>query len=185
MQEQIIDDKKYRNFMIIIYPDSESYNYDDVIFNIHSFKYYAYIRHEPETDEKKPHVHLYLHLDSASTESAISKRLGVPINHVQYIKNVRAGCRYLTHIDYPDKIQYSLDSVRVSGLFQRKFLKNFEDVKTEEEIIQDIYAFIDNFHCDTYIEKLKQLIIFININCYDTIYKRYRPEFIDYLKQNL
>lgn len=171
--------------MILFYDESKHYNFNDVIFNIHSLKYYAYIKHQPETDEKIAHYHAFIHLDSATTEEALAKRIGIPVDKVQYVKNVRGGCRYLTHIDYPDKIQYDISDVKVSKIFQRKFLKNFEDVKTEEEIIQDIYNFIDNFHCDSYVEKLKQLIIFININCYDTVYKRYRPEFIDYLKMNL
>lgn len=183
--EEIIDTKRYRNFMVLFYDESKHYNFDDVIFNLHSMKYYAYIQHLPETDEMSYHYHAFIHLDSATTEDALAKRLGIPKNKVQYVKNVRGGCRYLTHIDYPNKIQYDISDVKVSGLFQRKFLKNFEDVKTEEEIIQDIYNFIDNFHCENYVDKLKQLIIFVNYNCYDTVYKRYRPEFIDYLKMNL
>lgn len=184
-QEQIIDTKRYRNFMILFYDESKHYNFDDVIFNLHSMKYYAYIKHLPETDEKIEHYHAFIHLDSATTEEALAKRIGIPKDKVQYVKNIRGGCRYLTHIDYPEKIQYSLDDVKVSGLFKRKFLKNFEDIKTEEEIIQDIYFFIENNHYDSYTEKLKYLIMFVNINCYDTVYKRYRPEFIDYLKMNL
>lgn len=183
--EEIFDTKKYRNFMILFYDESKHYSFDDVIFNLHGFKYYAYIKHLPESDEKVTHYHAFIHLDNATTEQGLAKRLGIPSDKVQYVKNVRAGCRYLTHIDYPNKIQYSLDDVKVSGLFQRKFYKNFEDVKTEEEIIQDIYFWLDNTHFDTYIEKLKYLIMYVNMNCYDTVYKRYRLEFIDYLKMNL
>lgn len=183
--EEIFDSKKYRNFMVLFYKESIHYNFDDVIFNLHGFKYYAYIKHLPETEEKEEHYHAFIHLDNATTEESIAKKLGIPKDKVQYVKNVRASCRYLTHIDYPDKIQYDLNSVKVSGLFQRKFLKNFEDVKTEEEIIQDIYNFIDNVHYDTYCEKLKYLIMFVNLNCYDTVYKRYRPEILDYVKMNL
>ena len=183
--EELFDEKRYRNFMILFYKESKHYEFDDVLFQIHSLKYYAYIKHLPEDDEKTEHFHCFIHLDTACTESALSKRLGIPVDKIQYVKNVRGGCRYLTHIDYPDKIQYSIDDVRVSGLFKRKFLKNFEDIKTEEEIISDIYFFIDNNHYDSYIDKLKYLIMFVNINCYDSVYKRYRPEFIEYLKQNL
>lgn len=182
---EIYNENRYRNFMILFYDESKHYDFNDIIFNLHGLKYYAYIKHQPESEEKIPHYHAFIHLDSACTESSLSKRLGIPKDKIQYVKNVRAGCRYLTHIDYPDKIQYSLEDVIVSGLFKRKFLKNFEDVKTEEEIINDIYFFIDNNHCDSYSEKLRNLILFVNINCYDTVYKRYRPEFIDYLKMNL
>lgn len=64
-------------------------------------------------------------------------------------------------------------------------MKQFEDVKTESEIIEDIYNWIDNFQYDNYHEKLKYMLIFINVNCYDTIFKRYRNEFIDYLKYSI
>lgn len=183
--EELIDKKQYRNFMILFYDESIHYNFDDVIFNLKGFKYYAYIKHEPESDEKLQHYHAFIRLDSATTETALAKRLGIPPDKVQYVKNVRAACRYLIHIDYPDKIQYDLDSVHVSGMFKRHFLKNFQDVKTEEEIISDIYFWLDNTHFDSYIEKVKYLIMYVNINCYDTVYKRYRPEFLDYLKMNL
>ena len=184
-QEEIINDKQYRNFMVLFYDESIHYKFNDFIFNLHSMKYYAYIKHQPETDEKTEHYHAFIHLDSATTEERLAKRLGIPVDKVKFVKNIRGACRYLTHVDYPEKIQYSVDDVKVSGLFKRKFLKNFEDVKTEEEIIQDIYSFIDNNSCETYAEKLKYLIMFVNMNCYDTVYKRYRPEFLDYLKMTL
>ena len=183
--EEIIDTKRYRNFMILFYDESIHYNFDDILFNLKGFKYYAYIKHLPEEDEKTVHYHAFIRLDSATTEESLAKRLGIPPDKVQYVKNVRSANRYLTHIDYPEKIQYDISQVKVSGLWHRHFMKCFQDIKTEEEIIQDIYNFIDNFHEDSYIEKLKNLIIFVNYNCYDTVYKRYRPEFIDYLKMNL
>lgn len=49
--EEIID-KQYRNFMILFYDESIHYNFDDIIFNLHNFKYYAYIKHQPEDEEK-------------------------------------------------------------------------------------------------------------------------------------
>lgn len=183
--EVVYEDKQYRNFMILFYHESKHYEFNDVIFNLHGLKYYAYIKHQPDEEEKQEHYHAFIRLDSATTEERLAKRLGIPKEKVRYVKNVRSANRYLTHIDYPDKIQYSIDDVIVSGLWRRQFNKCFQDVKTEEEIIQDIYFFIDNSHFDTYMEKLKALIMFININCYDTVYKRYRLEFIDYLKMNL
>ena len=63
-QEQIIDIKKYRNFMIVFYDESKHYNFDDVLFNLHSFKYYAYIKHQPEADEKSFHYHAFIRVDN-------------------------------------------------------------------------------------------------------------------------
>ena len=181
IDEQIKEDR-FRNFMIILYEDSTSYNFNDVLFTLKGFKYYAYIKHKPEEDEKKEHYHVFLHLDNASTLSAIAKRLGVAENYFQPVKSVRSCCRYLTHIDYDDKIQYDINDVVISKLFERKFKKNFEDIKTEEEIIQDIYNFIDNLQVETYYISLQYLVIFVNKNCYDTLFRRYRNEFIEYLR---
>lgn len=180
----------YRNFLILLYPDSTSYNFNEVLINIKSLKYYAYIKHIGEVNsedshEFKTHFHVFIKFDSGTTCERVAKRLGIPLNFVQYVKNVRGACRYLTHIDLEEKTPYKLEDVKVSRLFQRKFLLNFQDIKTEEQIIQDIYYWIDNFHYNSYHDKLKYLIIFVNMNCYDTIFKRYRFEFIDYLKTHL
>lgn len=182
LEEQIKQDR-FRNFNILLYKDTTSYKYKDVIFKLNEYKYYAYIEHKPETDEKKEHTHLFIHLDNACTISAVANNLGIPKNFVQETKSVRSSCRYLTHIDYPNKIQYDYKDVHISTLFERKFKKNFEDLETEEQIINNIFEFIDNLHFDyTYNYAMRVLIQWINLNVYDTIFKRYRSEFLDYLK---
>lgn len=182
LEEQIKQDR-FRNFNILLYKDTTSYKYSDVIFKLNEYKYYAYIEHKPETDEKKEHTHLFIHLDNACTLSAVANNLGIPKNFVQETKSVRSSCRYLTHIDYPDKIQYDYKDVHISTLFERKFKKNFEDLETEEQIINNIFEFIDNLHFDyTYNYAMRVLIQWVNLNVYDTIFKRYRTEFLDYLK---
>lgn len=183
--DEEISPKSYRHFIAILYKDSDIYNYDDIIFNLNQFKYYAYITHQPEKEESKEHTHLFISLDSATTIKNIAKRIGIPENYIQYVKSVRSSIRYLTHIDYPEKIQYSIEQCNVSGAFWRKFRKQFEDIKSESDVIEDIYKWIDNFQFDDYHDKLKNLIIYVNLNCYDTIFKRYRPEFIDYLKSTM
>lgn len=183
--DEIIDNKRYRNWMILFYEDSETYNFDDIIFNIKSCKYYAYIKHSPEDNEFKPHYHAFITLDSACTLSAISKRIGVPEQFIKYVKSVRGAVRYLTHVDYPDKIQYLPSDITCSGLFQRKMLKHFEDLKTDEEILQDIYRWIDESSFPDYFEKLKYFLMYVNSNVYDSIYKRYRYEINEYLKHSI
>lgn len=177
--------KKYRCFTAVIYDESIHYKIEDVMFNIKGFKYWAIVKHYPEEEEKQVHYHVIIKVENATTCEGISKRTGIPVSKIKYVRNIRAMCRYMIHLDDPMKIQYSLDDVQVSKLFERKFKKNFEEVKTEEEIIQDIYFWIDNCHYDNYQIKLYNLIMFINFNCYDTIYKRYRYEILDYLKSNL
>lgn len=181
-----IDEKRYRHFMILLYDDTTSYNYDDVLFDLKgSFKNYAYIKHKPEKEEKKEHTHFILSIDNARTIESISKRLGVPSNHIQSIKSLRASCRYLIHLDNEDKTKYELTDVVVSSSFSRKFFSSFDDLRTEEDIIDDIYLYIDSLSHIDYKDAIKSLIKFVNSQSYDTIYKRYRPEFQDYLKISL
>ena len=181
-----IDEKRFRHFMILLYEDSEVYNFNDVLFDLKgSFKNYAYIKHQPENKEKKSHIHFILSLDNARSINSISKRLGIPSNYFQSIKSLRASCRYLTHIDFDDKKQYDLSDVIVSPSFSRKFYSAFDDLKTEQDVIDDIYLYIDSLTNYTFKDALKHLILFINSQSYDTIYKRYRNEFIDYLKLSL
>lgn len=181
-----IDEKRFRHFMILLYEDSEVYNYYDVLFDLKgSFKNYAYIEHQPENKEKKSHIHFILSLDNARSINSISKRLGIPSNYFQSIKSLRASCRYLIHIDFDDKKQYDLSDVIVSPSFSRKFYSAFDDLKTEQDVIDDIYLYIDSLTNYTFKDALKYLILFINSQSYDIIYKRYRNEFIDYLKLSL
>lgn len=179
--EQQLDNRK-RTFLMILYPDTKSYNYNDVIAYIRSFKYYAFIKHEPELDEGKVHVHVLLYFENSSTIERLSKNTGVPIQHIKYCKSFRQSCRYLTHIDWPEKIQYDISDIVVSRGLQRRLLQQYDDIKTEEEIINDIYNYIDSLKdLSDYRIKLKSLIVFVNSNCYDVIYKRYRTEFLNYL----
>lgn len=184
-KEAIIEDNTYRNWMLLLYDESKHYILSDVLFNLSNVKFYAYIKHQPESDELLPHYHVYLELSSATTQSRLAKRLGIPENYIKRVKSRRGACRYLTHIDYPDKIQYDVKDVKVSRAFQRKFLLNFEDIKTEEEILQEIYHWIDCSQFADFFEKLKYFTMYINSECYDTIFKRYRFEIMEYLKHSI
>lgn len=173
---------RYRSFLILLYEDTTSYNINDIFFEINGFKKYAYIRHEPETDEKKSHYHLYISLDSACTISAVSKRLGVPTQFIQHVRSERASLRYLTHIDYPEKIQYEIKDIKYSLNIERSLLKSYSDVESEIDIINNIHNFILSLKNDfTYNQALIELIKFVNSNYYDTIYKRYRNEFREFM----
>lgn len=181
-----IDEKRYRHFMLLLYPDSTSYNFGDVLFDLKgSFKNYAYIKHEPETNEKKEHIHFILSLDNPRSINSISKRIGVAPNYIQSIKSLRASCRYLVHLDEDNKKKYELADVKVSQSFSRKFFASFDDLQTEEDIIDDIYLYIDGLSDCKFKDSVKSLIKFINSQAYDTIYKRYRIEFQDYLRDTL
>lgn len=177
--------KKYRCFTFVAYDDSKFYDFNTLLFNLKTYKNWAYVKHLPESNEKVSHYHFIIKLDNATSVEGVSKKLGIPKNYIQYVRNERAMCRYLIHYDDPQKIQYNFEDIRVSRLWERKFKKHFEDLKSEEEIIQDIYYWISNNHYNTYQEKLMYLIMWVNLSSYDSVYKRYRFEFLEYLKLNL
>lgn len=191
MKEGIKMKDRFRLFSIILYEKSESYDTKKVLFNIKSNKYYAYILHNKDTDNKnnfkKEHYHIIIKLDNATTIDALSKKLGLPSNFIENIRNERAYIRYLIHFDDADKYQYSLEDIKYSRLYQRKIMKSFEDKETEEEILCKINNFIKNLKEKgvSSEDALFLLIQYINSNCYDTLYKRYRYEFQNLLKYSL
>ena len=174
--------KKFRHFIVLLYEDSTSYNFKDVLRICKSQKKWAYIKHFPESNEKKEHFHVILSFENATKKETLARKLGVQPNYIDEIKSFRTICRYLIHKDDDDKFQYSLDQVQVSPLFQKEYFKQFDDIETEEEIINKIYLFISNLDNLNYSEALRVLIQYINLHIYDRIYKRYRFEFLDYLK---
>lgn len=182
---------RYRIYFIELYKETKSYNFNDVLRNLKGYKKWAYITHNQDTKEdgslKKEHVHFLLHLDNASTIKALSKKTGVPEQFLQNVRNERSVVRYLTHIDDEDKFQYNIEDIKSSRMFQRYVSKCFDDLETEDVILSNIFSYIDSLLIDTHVYSkiLYCLLQYINLNCYDTIYKRYRYEFQDYIKYNI
>ncbi len=183
--EEIVD-KRYRNFMLLLYPEWR--DYENILQDIKgNFKRYAYIKHIPEESEKKEHVHLILSLDNPRTIESLSKRVGIPKNLIQSIKGLRGSCRYLVHMDNEEKFQYNLDQVIVSNAFKDTFFKSFDDLFSEEEMLDNIFSFIeDNKHLDRIILEV-ELVKFVNANGFATIFKRYYNsicKYINYVSDN-
>ena len=59
MLEEIIP-KRYRCFTFVLYDESIHYKLSDIMFNIKGFKYWAWIKHHPDEEEKQEHYHLIL-----------------------------------------------------------------------------------------------------------------------------
>lgn len=122
-----------RSWNLILYRDSDTYDFDEVIFNIMSKtdKYYI-IEHQAEEETKKNHVHCVIYLKDAKTLSAVSKFFGVEENYFEPTKDITASVRYLIHADNPSKKQYSVDDV-ISN--DRDGLKKYLSNKNSEGLI--------------------------------------------------
>lgn len=166
---------RYHTFLLVLYKDSQIYDYYEVINNIIGWcKHYAFIEHKPEKNELKEHTHVIMYFENSKFVETIENQLGVPKNYFQVPLSFRGSCRYLTHIDYPEKLQYSLQDVSVSKSFIKRYFQAFDDEKLDDEILQDIITFIeDNAPSLTKINLVKMLMIYVTRCRYKTIYKQF------------
>lgn len=181
-----IEEKRYRNFMILLYPEWK--NFENILGDIKgSFKNYAYIKHIPESEEKKEHIHLVLNLDNPRSEKSLAKRLEIDSRFVQRVKSLRGSCRYLVHADNEDKYQYNLDQVIVSKSFKSTFFKSFDDLLSDEDILDNIYTFVETYKDSSPIDLEIQLTRYVCSNGWERVFKRYYntiTKYIGYISQN-
>lgn len=110
--EKIKGNCRSRCFACILYEDSESYSFSYVLDYIkNNFENYAYIKHEPEEDEKKTHYHVIIYFPNKRWKSSLSNELNVPINYFESV-NLVPYLKYLIHYDNEEKKQYNVDDVK-------------------------------------------------------------------------
>ena len=105
-----------RKFCGVIYPDATNYDCSEVLAKLAgAFASWAYILHDMDVDEngelKKAHFHWVGKVDNPTSPTAVSGKLGIPVNDVCFCKSWKAQVRYLVHADDPEKYPYQMDSV--------------------------------------------------------------------------
>lgn len=75
------------------------------------FRLYAYIDHDPDTDEGKPHTHFIFTCNGTRKISHIADKLGISGQYIQVVRRITPMYRYLIHKDDPDKKQYKLTDI--------------------------------------------------------------------------
>lgn len=108
--------KRDRKFEFVLYPDSESYDFDTVLAACCSyFSMWAYCLHDSDLCEdgspKKAHIHFLGKLDDVRSPEVVCRDLFLPTSSISNVKSWKAACRYLIHLDSPTKYQYSVDDV--------------------------------------------------------------------------
>jgi hypothetical protein len=131
-------DKKFRSFAGTLYPDSESYDCEQLLSVIRSkFIDWAYILHDKDTDDngelKKPHIH-WVGRATPRTLSVVSNFLGLPENDIEVVKNFDNMVMYLIHLNDIDKFQYSPDDVETNLPNIGQLLRR----KSEGQIVKDL-----------------------------------------------
>lgn len=136
-------EKQSRIFLGVLYPDSESYEFEKVLSRLEdTFLDLAYITHDADSDEtgllKKAHVHWCGKRSSPAPLSTIANALGIAENNIEFCRNWKYSLRYLIHADNPEKFQYSPDKVTANFPFSAVIEGKLEAVKSRQ-----IYNFIN------------------------------------------
>lgn len=131
-----------------LYPDSSDYDYNLVLITAQDyFDEWAFILHDQDTSEDgkpiKPHIHFYGALSSGPrTLESIAHMCCVPTSAIQYVKSWKGAIRYLTHIDFPTKHQYEIESIS-SNFSLDPFFNRKKDDDDEKALL--IIKEIDNY----------------------------------------
>lgn len=139
-----MSDKQGRNFLGVLYPDSESYDCQKVLSRIEdTFVDFAYIVHDLDVNEngevKKAHIHWCGKRSSPAPISTVANALGIAENSIEFCKNWKYSLRYLIHADNSDKFQYSPDKVTANFPFNAVIEGKLEAMKSRQ-----IYNFIND-----------------------------------------
>lgn len=167
MKDKINKNERSYYWTLILYEDSTSYCFNDIISRIKSNYDYLYIKHDKDIDEngnlKKAHYHVVLKFKNYKWLNSLSKELDLTSNYFQSVNSLKGILCYLIHLNNTDKYLYSLNEVYGTKTFKSKLVKfvNNED-NTEEEKIKIIFDFINS--TDYYIS-YSQLVNFVLEKC--------------------
>lgn len=107
--------KRTRNWVLIVYPDSAPENWQEILGDLHTPVLISPLHDRdinPDGELKKPHWHVILIFDGLkSYEQILEVAQKINAATPQVVNNIRGHARYLTHMDNPEKAQYSIDDV--------------------------------------------------------------------------
>lgn len=109
---------RYRNYSFILYPEDDLSGFAWVDWLNEKHIPLLAIKHDPEENELKEHVHVLVHFDNPQPRKYVSElfehvhvpRTGSP-DFFAPVPSVTGLERYFLHLDQPQKIQYSPSSL--------------------------------------------------------------------------
>ena len=127
------------------------------------FQYWAYIRHEPDSEEGTAHYHFLVHHNGTRSIHQMAEKLGISGQYIQVCRKIVAFRRYMLHLDQDEKIKYSLEDIHTNSLpsFKSAIMGNNErDINdfykdwrsltlgqiTKEEFIQQNYIALNKLN---------------------------------------
>lgn len=160
-----------RKFIALVYPDSTTYDYLEVLNNLRSFPEWAYILHDKDLkndgESTKPHYHCIMRGRSSKPLQTAANTLGLPVQFVECAEKWDKSVRYLIHADDPDKYQYPHDAVTASFDWELCLLEPSERMASKG-------AEILNFLCETRCGSPLRLVSWSTTSgCYDEVVRHW------------
>lgn len=163
--------KKSKYFCCILYPDSSTYDVDDVIKSLakEHLTFAVSPIHDRDVEDdgspKKRHYHVLLSYASATTLSNIRGWFiasGMPESEVHSIRVCASGVgyfRYLTHKDNPEKAQYFEKDIRIFNDFDEVF-KKFANTETDKiDNLVRIFHIVDELNTISFHNLIQYLML--------------------------
>lgn len=88
---------------------------EEIKKSILDYKSWAWIYHEPDTEDGTPHVHFLLRANGTRNIGQVADHIGLPSNYIQVCRKVVAFRRYMMHLDSSDKIKYDVKDVHTNN----------------------------------------------------------------------
>lgn len=132
-----------REWEIIFYVDNESHL--EELKELLSDRRVVGVFHDRDIKDdgtpKKVHYHIYIKFDTPTTFGSVEKILpNHESNLIARIKSFRSACRYLLHLDNPEKAQYDKTALVGNIKIAERYLQS-EDI--EAEGVRKILVFIE------------------------------------------
>lgn len=149
---------KGRNYSIILYPKSKSYNFDEKLKTLINFveekkgEYY-YILHDSdigangEDIEEHYHFIMYLPKDTQTTIKNIIKVCGIPCEHLEKIDKSNTNILYLAHESPNSMSKYNYDWHTIQTNNENKIRRIF----CNDEETKNVYAILSYIDSCKYI----------------------------------
>lgn len=114
-----MQDKRYRNFRILLYPDNPAHNLASIRLSTAEYNAVGmlhdkdiYTDDDPERgivkgEIEKKHWHFVVKFKNAKTFNALAKELDIEPKFIQKCDSYKGALLYLIHANDPEKYQYS------------------------------------------------------------------------------
>lgn len=104
------------------------------------FPAWAWIDHEPDDEEGKPHTHFMFRCNGSRNIAQVADKLDISPQYIQVVRKLTAMYRYMVHADSPEKHQYSLEDVHTNHIFDFKVALEGNQDKDIFTLFRDLRA---------------------------------------------